>query len=101
MFGRWLKQEIAEANRKSSEAATRIHNQADWDRYQAERLTDLRRSLGRSLPQHSDKPRLLVTSRIPGEGFQIHNLVYESRPGLVVTANLYVPDPLRDSMPCL
>src|SRR5207248_9629646 len=37
--------------------------------------------------------------QIQGDGFQIHNLAYESRPGLIVTANLYVPDPLRASMP--
>ena len=34
-----------------------------------------------------------VASWAAGEGFQIRNLVYQSRPGLVVTANLYVPDP--------
>ena len=40
-----------------------------------------------------------ITGRLAGEGFQIQNVVYESRPGLVVTANLYVPDPPRESMP--
>ena len=45
-------------------------------------------------------PRMKICPReIAGEGFTVRNLLYESRPGLVVTANLYVPRPLRESMP--
>ena len=32
-----------------------------------------------------------MTRELEGDGFRIENLVYESRPGLVVTANLYPP----------
>ena len=38
-------------------------------------------------------PRVLVTRELEGDGFRIENLVFESRPGLVVTANLYHPGP--------
>ena len=61
-------------------------------------LAALRRSLDDLAPR-PPVPRSLVTSRIAGDGFEIQNLVYESRPGLVVTANLYVPSPSRDQMP--
>ena len=36
-------------------------------------------------------PRMLVTRTLEGDGYRIENLVFESRPGLVVTANLYRP----------
>ena len=36
---------------------------------------------------------------LAGDGFRIENLVFESRPGLVVTANLYAPAPPAARMP--
>ena len=98
MLGRSLRDQIAAANRASSEAWGKIQTREDWERFRAEKLALLRKSLG-TLPQRPAKPKTLVTGRIDGEGFQIQNLVYESRPGLVVTANLYVPVPPRDKMP--
>ena len=109
MLGRSLREQIAAANRKSSEEWNTIKTRADWERFRNEKIAALRKSLG-TLPPHplplsqegrgeKDKPRLMVTGELPGEGFKIRNVVYESRPGLVVTANLYVPEPARDSMP--
>jgi cephalosporin-C deacetylase-like acetyl esterase len=40
-----------------------------------------------------------VTRTLEGDGYQIENLVFESRAGLVVTANLYLPDPPAKAMP--
>ena len=98
MLTRSLREQIAAANRASSAAWAKIESKADWDRFRQDKLAALRAALG-PFPPRPAKPRTLVTGRIQGDGFQIHNLVYESRPGLVVTANLYVPDPTRASMP--
>jgi hypothetical protein len=58
----------------------------------------LRESLG--LPAAiPEVPRVIVTRTLEGDGFRIENLVFESRPGLVVTANLYVPARATGSMP--
>jgi hypothetical protein len=97
-LGRALREQISAANRSSSEAWNKIQSRADWERFRAQKLALLRQSLG-TLPQRPAKPKLLVTGTIDGEGFQIQNLVFESRPGLVVTANLYLPQPPRDKMP--
>src|SRR5205823_3925849 len=35
--------------------------------------------------------RVRLTRELPGDGYRIENLVFESRPGLLVTANLYRP----------
>jgi cephalosporin-C deacetylase-like acetyl esterase len=40
-----------------------------------------------------------VTGRIAGDGHVIENLVFESRPGLPVTANLYLPAQPAAPMP--
>jgi dienelactone hydrolase len=98
--GRLLREQIAAANRASSAAWALIDSRERWEAFRREKLAALRASLGQ-LPARPQIPRSLVTGRIQGDGFQIHNLVYESRHGLVVTANLYVPDPLREKMPAI
>ena len=45
------------------------------------------------------KPIVAITKRISGDGFQIANLLYETRPGFFVTANLYSPAQHSDNMP--
>ncbi len=98
--GRLLREQIFAANRASSTAWAQIDSRERWEAFLREKLAALRASLGQ-LPTRQEVPRSLVTGRIQGDGFQIHNLVYESRPGLVVTANLYVPDPPREKMPAI
>jgi hypothetical protein len=98
MIGRSLREQIAAANRASSADWSKIQNREDWERYRLEKVAALRKAIG-PFPARAMPPRTLVTNRIRGEGFQIQNLAYESRPGIVVTANLYVPDPRREKMP--
>lgn len=72
----------------------------DWERFREKRLTALLNSIG-PLPERTPlKP--VVTRRIDyGEGFVIENIVYESRPNLVVTANLYLPDKHPGRIPAI
>ncbi len=101
-FGQMLGQDIrtrrTETNRRESTAWRALKTRADWELFRDARLKALRASLGNYPPPPKDL-KVRVTRTLPGEGFGIENLVYESRPGLVVTANLYVPEPLRQSMP--
>jgi dienelactone hydrolase len=99
-LGRSLREQIAEANRRSSAEWSKITSRNDWEAFRAEKIKALRESLGK-LPERPPVPKLQVTGELAGDGFKIRNLVYQSRPGLVVTANLYVPDPPRPSMPGL
>src|SRR5262245_34422700 len=88
-LSRSLREQIAAANRASSAEWAEIDSREAWERFRSKKIASLRKSLG-DLPVRPTKPKSLVTGTIQGAGFQIQNLVYESRPGLVVTANLYI-----------
>ena len=97
MISRDARARIELANQRESDAWAGIQNKEDWERYRDARILALRTSLG-----VDDPPKALgekVTKTLPGEGYVIENLVFESRPGLFVTANLYAPAPARESMP--
>ncbi|MBI4626517.1 MAG: acetylxylan esterase [Verrucomicrobia bacterium] len=68
----------------------RVQNRGDWERFREPRLRALATSLGQFPP---DKPPLDVRAgaRHDGDGYRLENLVYQSRPGFYVTANLYLP----------
>ncbi len=98
MIGRDATARIAEANRRESEAWGAIRSREDWERYRDVRVLALRASLGAADPVPPDL-KVQVTRTLDGRGHRVENLVYESRPGLLVTANLYIPVPERASMP--
>jgi len=49
------------------------------------------------LPSMATPLNPVVTGTIQEQGFRIEKVIFESRPGAFVTANLYVPDGLRKS----
>ena len=70
----------------------------DWERFRDKRLKVLKASLG----EFPDKrPPLLyqVSGTYKGNGYQVKNIVYQSRPGFFVAANLYLPENPVDNMP--
>jgi dienelactone hydrolase len=81
---------LHEANRRDSAEWAKVRSKADWERFRDQRVKALRACLG----VFPDPPKPLaveVTGRLAGDGHRVENLVFQSRPGLVVTANLYLP----------
>ena len=78
------------ANLRESSAFAAIKTKADWEAFRDQRIEALRRSLGEFPTERSDL-RIQVTGKKEFDGFTRENILYESRPGLVVTANLYRP----------
>lgn len=77
---------ILEAERR---ARDEIRTRADWERFRDPRLKSLAASLG-NFPERN--PLLTrVTKEFAGQGYGRQDLAYQSRPGLWVTANLYLP----------
>jgi cephalosporin-C deacetylase-like acetyl esterase len=99
MIERDIRRRSDEVNRRNRETWNRIDSRAQWEKFCDERIEKLRRSLG-EYPQPG-KPNVRVTGTVKGDGFTIENVVYESRPGQWVTANLYVPAQPGKSMSAL
>ncbi len=92
-LGKWLRTQRDQVNRRDVQAWEAIHSKEDWEHFRDAKIDALRRSLG-TFPPAPKEMNVHVTKSIPGDGFFIENLVYESRPDLWVTANLYCPSPL-------
>ncbi len=95
-IGKWLRGKRDEVNRRDVQAWDAIRTKEDWEHFRDAKIAALKRSLGTFSPgsQNRDGPTVHVTKTLPGDGFVVENLVYESRPDLWVTANLYKPSPL-------
>lgn len=89
---------IRAANQRETAAWRAVKTRADWERLRDVRITALRDSLGQVPPVPKDL-KVQVTRRLEGDGYRIENLVFESRPGLLVTANLYLPAKPPEAMP--
>ncbi len=70
-------------------ARDEIQTRADWERFRDPRLKALAASLG-PFPERTPL-QTRVTKEFAGEGYRRQDLAYQSRPGLWVTANLYLP----------
>jgi dienelactone hydrolase len=88
------------ANQRDAAAWARVHSRAEWERFLTPRLEALRASLGQFPPPPAEL-RTWTTGSVEGEGFRIENILFESRPGVLVTANLYLPSPRRERMPAI
>jgi hypothetical protein len=88
------------ANHRDAAEWAQVTSREEWERYLAPRLQALRDSLGRFPPPPAEL-RAWTTGAIDGDGFRVESLLFESRPGVVVTANLYLPSPWPDGMPAL
>ncbi|UCE48504.1 MAG: hypothetical protein JSW47_23290, partial [Phycisphaerales bacterium] len=78
------------AIQRENTAWSKVKSRDDWERFRDQRLSALRESLGQFPPPPKDL-NTETTGGIEGDGYRIENIVFESRPGLLVTANLYLP----------
>jgi dienelactone hydrolase len=98
MIDRDIERRSAEVNARNRAEWSKIETRQQWEKYRDERTERLRRSLG-DFPPPPAKLDSRVTGTVAGDGFRIENVVYESRPGMWVTANLYTPAKPGKSMP--
>jgi len=91
---------VRAVNRRDARAWARVRSRADWEAFCGPRVEALRRSLG-VFPAVPEDLRAEATGAVDGDGYRIENVVYESRKGVFVTANLYLPAPLRERMPAI
>jgi dienelactone hydrolase len=97
MMAELLRARQKEANDRSTAEWKTITNREQWEAFVTPKLKALRDSLG-TFPEPT-APTVRVASTVEGDGFAIDNILYESRPGLWVSANLYRPAKPTGSMP--
>jgi cephalosporin-C deacetylase-like acetyl esterase len=93
-----LQRRLQTANDRSRQAWHKIRSRDEWERFRDPRLQALRKSLG-VFPDPPKRLNMRVTGQLEGNGYRVEKLVFESRPGLWVTANLYLPAEPTSSMP--
>lgn len=98
MLPRYVSAELRAANQRDRAQWQAIKTKDDWQQERGRRLQALRASLG-EFPDVPADLKLRVVRTIKGDGFEVDNLLFESRPGVVVTANLYRPAKPAPSMP--
>jgi dienelactone hydrolase len=99
---RYLRSRRDEANRADLGKWRSIKGREDWEEIREQHLQRLRDSLGgfsKFPPKINAKINAKTTGTITGDGYVIENLVYESRRGFWVTANLYRPTEATGKMP--
>ncbi|MSQ92998.1 MAG: hypothetical protein EXR98_00410 [Gemmataceae bacterium] len=97
---RWdsVKKMREDVNRADVEAWRKIKTKADWETFRDERIAKLRASLG-TFPAEPKEVKVITTKKLQADGCTVECLIFESRPGLFVTANLYVPEKTDKPMP--
>ena len=78
MIDRYLQRRTTEFNVSHRQAWYKIKTREQWEKFRDERIARLRQSLGHS---PTGKPKKSHRRHQGGDGFQIENVVYESRPG--------------------
>jgi dienelactone hydrolase len=92
----FLLDQAAALRAKDQPPATR----AEWD----ERRKKLREQMFAAMGPFPDKPAPLEPRELgvlKRDGYRIEKLLFTSRPGVQVTANVYVPDPAKGKLPAV
>jgi cephalosporin-C deacetylase-like acetyl esterase len=69
----------------------------DWEKFRSPRLDALRRWIG-PFPERTPL-NVMESKQYQGDGYRRHDLVFQSRPGLWIAANLYLAEKPRERIP--
>ncbi|PYV15743.1 MAG: hypothetical protein DMG21_14120 [Acidobacteria bacterium] len=96
-----LRRQLETQFNQASDAVRRdweqVNTRDDWERFRDKRISALEATLGEFPPRTPLGTR--ITNEFEGNGYRRQNLIYESRPGMWVTADLYLPSTPRGPMP--
>jgi cephalosporin-C deacetylase-like acetyl esterase len=98
MVERDIRTRVHEAHQNEAKVFAQVKTRQDWERFRDERIKALRESLG-PLPAPGGDLKVQTARSYKGQGYIREDIAFESRPGLVVTANLYRPAQPPEKMP--
>lgn len=101
MVARDIERRRLQAIARENEAWSQVETRDDWERFRDQRIDALRRSLGAFPPAAPLPLKKAGQAGEPfrGDGFEIHNIIFPSRSGWFVAANLYLPTQAEKPVP--
>ncbi|HOX06773.1 MAG TPA: acetylxylan esterase [Planctomycetota bacterium] len=100
MWALEISRRLAEVVGREDREWDAVRSVADWERFRDRRIAALRDSL--ALPEESAAPQTCrVTGEDAGDGWRLKKVVYETQPGVVVSALLYLPARPAGPMPAI
>lgn len=96
----YLRDQLKKANQSDREEWNKVQTKADWEKFRDQRVKALKESLG-TWPEAPKFMQIKTTKTIKADDYHIDNLLYESRPGVWVTGNLYYPAAKREHCPVI
>ncbi len=99
MVQEWFVGQVRESGRRHIDALDKLKTKADAEQYVRDARARIRESFG---PQPERTPlNARVTKTVERDRYRIENVIFESRPGFPVTANLYIPTNQTGPMPAV
>ena len=97
MVQQYFVRRVRRAEQTGVQRMAALKTKADAENYVREVREKIRQSFGPFPEKTPLKPR--VTGVVDRDGYKIENVIFESRPGFLVTANLYVPKGRKFPLP--
>ncbi len=91
--------QVRQADRRHRKALAELKTKADAEQYVQSAKDRCRASFGANPERTPLNPR--VTGTVERDTYRIENVIFDSRPGLPVTANLYIPKGIDQPMPAV
>lgn len=99
MLAKHIRDRVHAAHRRVAEEWRAVRTRADWEKFRDTRSAALRRSLG-DFPSPG-KGKMHQVGVIEDDGYRIEKVIVAGRPGLPITANLYLPAKPPKAMPAI
>ncbi|MBL7735738.1 MAG: acetylxylan esterase, partial [Chitinophagaceae bacterium] len=78
----------------------KVNTLKDWEAFRSKRIAAFENWIG-AMPERTPLKETITRRLNYGDGFVIENIVFESRPNFLVTANLYLPEKPTGKIPAV
>lgn len=89
MVHEWFVRQVRDAEKRKLSQLENLKTKADAEAYVRSVRKKIRQCFGPEPPRTPLNPR--ITGVVERDGYRIENVIFDSRPGFAVTANLYIP----------
>ena len=97
MVHEYFVEQVRRAERRKLQAMSKLKTKADAEKHVESVRKRIRECFG---PEPERTPlNARITKVVERDGYRIENLIFDSRPGFPVTANVYVPTGVKGPMP--